>query len=348
MINYLGKEGEEKLANSLYYGGGAVGKAQRNQGERTGSLLGNQENKTPLTDEQKETRNANLGTGLGMAGAAISALDDDPEYGNADVASSALNMAAMGASAGPIGAAVGGAIGLGVGLIKKGKEKKKRQKEEEIKREKEQLAEDTQNQAVRAEGYQNGGEIDFTHAGHSQYQPPIGYGSGFTGPNESGGIYERTRFTAPEGGLKIPEGLQVKPETAFKLASRFIDPAKMPDLSIYSDNTKTPRPRIGISEGQYEDYSVRMQKSGMSVSNLDDMSLGNYNTGGMTKGAYSHKTNPLAVVDKNGNHTGMELTGGEGVFDKPAMEKIKRMVAGGQFKEAGVFVNNEMKTWKHK
>ena len=87
---------------------------------------------------------------------------------------------------------------------------------------------------------------------------------------------------------------------------------------------------------------------GINFSSIGRMSTGNYNTGGMTKGAYSHKTNPLAVVDKNGNHTGMELTGGEGVFDKPAMEKIKRMVAGGQFKEAGVFVNNEMKTWKHK
>lgn len=71
-------------------------------------------------------------------------------------------------------------------------------------------------------------------------------------------------------------------------------------------------------------------------------------TGGMTPGAYNHATNPLAVVDKQGKHTGMELTGGEGVFDKPAMDKIKKLLKGGRFDEVGSFVNNEMKTWKHK
>jgi len=70
-------------------------------------------------------------------------------------------------------------------------------------------------------------------------------------------------------------------------------------------------------------------------------------TGGMTPGEYSHQSNPLAVVDKQGNHTGMELTGGEGVFDKPAMDKIKKLLQGGRFDEVGSFVNNEMKTWKH-
>lgn len=72
-----------------------------------------------------------------------------------------------------------------------------------------------------------------------------------------------------------------------------------------------------------------------------------YAIGGMTQGAYNHTTNPLTVVDKNGNHTGMELTGGEGVFDKPAMDKIKKLLKGGKFDEVGAFVNNEMKTWKH-
>ena len=44
----------------------------------------------------------------------------------------------------------------------------------------------------------------------------------------------------------------------------------------------------------------------------------------------------------------MELTGGEGVFDKPAMDRIKSMLAGGKVNEVGAFINNEMKTWKHK
>jgi hypothetical protein len=70
--------------------------------------------------------------------------------------------------------------------------------------------------------------------------------------------------------------------------------------------------------------------------------------GGMTQGAYSHSTNPLTVVDKNGQDTGMELTGGEGVFDKPAMDRIKSMLAGGKVNEVGAFIDNEMKTWKHK
>ena len=128
MINYLGKEEEKKLANALYYGGGAVGKAIGMSGLNESSLFGSKEdrkNKEPLTDKQKETNSVNLGAGLGLASAAISALDTDPEYGNADVAGSALQFASMGAAAGPIGAAVGGAVGLGVGLLTKGKKKER-------------------------------------------------------------------------------------------------------------------------------------------------------------------------------------------------------------------------------
>lgn len=73
-----------------------------------------------------------------------------------------------------------------------------------------------------------------------------------------------------------------------------------------------------------------------------------YNKGGMTPGAYNHSTNPLTVVDKYGNNTGMELTGGEGVFDKPAMNRIKAFAKGGNFQQLGQFVSNEMQTWKHK
>tara|TARA_R110000787_G_scaffold39686_2_gene99156 strand:+ start:4650 stop:5711 length:1062 start_codon:yes stop_codon:yes gene_type:complete len=353
MINYLGKEEEKKLANALYYGGGAVGKAIGMSGLNESSLFGSKEdreNKEPLTDKQKETNSANLGAGLGLASAAISALDTDPEYGNADVAGSALQFASMGAAAGPIGAAVGGAVGLGVGLLTKDKKKREKRREESAKREKDQLSEDLKLQSERSIGYQEGGEIQMSNLGHIDYKPSIGYGAGFTGPSETEDIYFKSGTQrAPKGYFEESMArLEVKPETAIRLAQRYIDPAKMPDISMYSSSTRTPRPQINIASGQYDAYDVRMQKSGVEAGRVDDMSLGNYNTGGMTKGAYSHKTNPLAVVDKNGQHTGMELTGGEGVFDKPAMEKIKRMVAGGQFKEAGVFVNNEMKTWKHK
>ena len=81
---------------------------------------------------------------------------------------------------------------------------------------------------------------------------------------------------------------------------------------------------------------------------LSNEEKGSYQTGGMTKGAYSHSTNPLKVVDKSGKDTGMELTGGEGVFDKPFMSKLKGILASGDYQEAGRAVKTEMKTWKHK
>ena len=71
-----------------------------------------------------------------------------------------------------------------------------------------------------------------------------------------------------------------------------------------------------------------------------------YNEGGMTKGEFSHKTNPLTVVDKHGNDTGMELTGGEGVFDKEAMKKIEKYKLQNDFKKAGEVVFSEMEDWK--
>ena len=333
MINYLGKEEEKKLANALYYSGGYTKKYNEGGG---------------LSEEElKEKQNAKLGSGLGIASAAVSALDDDPEYGNADVASSALSMASMGASLGPVGAAVGGAVGLGIGLITKNKRKKERRREEQIRQEKEELSQNLQAQSLRAEGYQHGGKIQESealqpyHKVHADYSGKFGYGQGLVGPNDNPRFYEKLK----KGSLAH---LLPSAETKYKLASRFIDPAKMPDLSIYSDKTNLPKTPVTYDVNQKDEFDMRMQKSGMNYGTINKMNTGSYQTGGMTPGAYSHKTNPLAVVDKNGKHTGMELTGGEGVFDKPAMEKIKKLVAGGQFKEAGVFVNNEMKTWKHK
>ena len=353
MINYLGKEGEKKLANALYYGGGAVGKAQRNLAKRRAntSVVDEKDSAEPETTSETETTktdlSANLGSGLGLAATAVSALDNDPEYGNADVASSALQFASMGATAGPIGAAIGGAVGLGVGLLTKNKQKKEKARQEKIKQEKDLLQAGLDKQARQAEAFQHGGEVQESeslqpyHKIHADYSGKFGYGSGLVGPNDNPRFYEKMQ-------KESMEHLMPSAETTYKLATRFIDPAKMPDLSIYSDRTNLPKAPVVYDANQKDEFDTRMQKSGMNYNTINRMTTGSYQTGGMTKGAYSHKTNPLAVVDKNGNHTGMELTGGEGVFDKPAMEKIKRMVAGGRFKEAGMFVNNEMKTWKHK
>ena len=114
---------------------------------------------------------------------------------------------------------------------------------------------------------------------------------------------------------------------------------------------------LDVSKGNYAKAAVRTASTFVPSKGLRQyaMKVGKdyipnfgYETGGMTKGAYSHSTNPLTVVDKNGQDTGMELTGGEGVFDKPAMDRIKSMLAGGKVNEVGAFINNEMKTWKHK
>ena len=71
-----------------------------------------------------------------------------------------------------------------------------------------------------------------------------------------------------------------------------------------------------------------------------------YVKGGMTPGKFSHKTNPLTVVDKKGNDTGMELTGGEGVFDKGAMTKLDKYKATKNYEKAGKLVFSEMDSWK--
>lgn len=48
-----------------------------------------------------------------------------------------------------------------------------------------------------------------------------------------------------------------------------------------------------------------------------------------TPGEFSHKRNPLRVVNKEGRDTGMELTGGEFVFNKEQGGKIKQMISSG-------------------
>ena len=70
-----------------------------------------------------------------------------------------------------------------------------------------------------------------------------------------------------------------------------------------------------------------------------------YTTGGVTQGEFSHKKNPLTVVDKQGNDTGMELTGGEGVFDNKAMTMLDKYKNKKDYSKAGKLVFKEMESW---
>jgi hypothetical protein len=110
-----------------------------------------------------------------------------------------------------------------------------------------------------------------------------------------------------------------------------------------------------IGQAQEESGVGILGKHGMRVPNK-------YGVGGMTPGNYSHKTNPLTayksgntmvLVNKNLQKTDIELTGGEGVFDKPFMDNIhslKNQVNTSKNKETiyaqiGKNVINEMDSW---
>jgi hypothetical protein len=54
-----------------------------------------------------------------------------------------------------------------------------------------------------------------------------------------------------------------------------------------------------------------------------------------TPGEFSHDTNPLTVVDKNGADTGIELTGGELVFNPSQSKSIQKFIKEGD--ESGLF-----------
>ena len=73
-----------------------------------------------------------------------------------------------------------------------------------------------------------------------------------------------------------------------------------------------------------------------------------YRTGGMTRGEFSHKTNPLFVIDSNGKDTGMELTGGEGVYDKEAQQKIELALNKKDYKKVGKIIEYEINDWKRR
>ena len=98
-----------------------------------------------------------------------------------------------------------------------------------------------------------------------------------------------------------------------------------------------------------EDPSKMLSKGGAISFDVKDYYSDNYKkyiSGGVTPGKFSHKENPLTVVDKKGNDTGMELTGGEGVFDKSAMSKLDKYKATKNYEKAGKLVFSEMNSWK--
>lgn len=110
----------------------------------------------------------------------------------------------------------------------------------------------------------------------------------------------------------------------------------------------------GIGSG----YSAKFDKGGRISYDVEDYLSDNYKnfmkggmieeykTGGMTKGEFSHDNNPLTVVDKNGQDTGMELTGGEGVFDQKAMTMLDKYKQNKDYSKAGKLVFSEMDSWK--
>ena len=466
MIKNLSFEQEKKLANSLYFGGGFTKKYSK------GGRLSKDEYAIASPEAQadddalkKENTSAQLGAGLGLAGAAITALDDDPGYGNADVAGSAVQFASMGAAAGPIGALVGGAVGLGVGLLQKKKFKREEKKAKDTAEQQEGYDMYMKDQEEFA-GYEEGGKIKTgeTDKINNAVQQKRNILSNSLGQNFSvrhpeffnqlvdlpqdnintiANSYRDIKngargVTGLTSGIKyynslnleklheatVGSGIEkqdirnvVKQEVSNKIDLGFLGNAavtaalkaknfqdggtitgdekyqrglKYASLSndrslrlleqekqiekitgdsykqefldsfnnTYSDNTKTNTlPHIEPESKRLERFVGRDRSKPVTPGMLESvMGPGSekikfaqeFEVGGMTKGAYSHSSNPLTVVDKNGKDTGMELTGGEGVFDKPFMGKLEGLLLGGKYQEAGKAVQNEMKTWKHK
>tara|TARA_R110002012_G_scaffold2179_2_gene10456 strand:+ start:16982 stop:18505 length:1524 start_codon:yes stop_codon:yes gene_type:complete len=507
MINYLNIEDEKKLANDLYYGGGVTKKysgggmaAMFSAGGADPSMFqGNYQDMLnqgldPTRDDMStlrkgtswegENTGAAVSAGAGAVGELIGAFDNDPGYGNADIAAETLKYTAMGASAGPIGAGVGALVGAGIGFIKKSKYKKEKKKaEEKVERQEDLMS----YMKVKGEDYDayysNGGVINKYASGgetdtvkkvdHTKNSELIalknnikdkpgrnidiknavesGYSNLYTEKEIADAIDPMTAYITKKrenmsieqisqientGNLTEDKGLwnedkgmvwnarnlldkavtnvqtaSLRPggsggnknlvttaaSEMFALPSinRLIKPGG--DLEHIAHDPSDPAgyahaamniigatPGASLLKGPISKNLPALKNSASKLTSETQQLLTNmvgetgtvaaqsaipflhrtekvlhqghraqeiHNsmaTGGMTPGAYSHQSNPLAVVDKQGNHTGMELTGGEGVFDKPAMDKIKKLLQGGRFDEVGSFVNNEMKTWKHK
>lgn len=326
------------------------------------------------TSWENEAMGSITSMGAGAASSLIGAFDKDPGYGNADIAQETLKYTSMGAAAGPVGAAIGTAVGLGIGLVKK-KKYKKEKKKAEIKAENE--ANLNEYKSVKADdyaGYSQGGKIpidslvDLKSSTTPQNKLNNTIRDSVTGAikdfrhNEAKAHFQGMYGDDYADSLmnkygSLPPSMQkpkekIKPEVMQAAIKKLESSNYIPDISARQDQTN-----IGID---YSRIGAEAKQSFMDKWNLseeqynkvdfytNDNKVRQYNVGGMTPGAYSHSTNPLKVVDKSGNDTGMELTGGEGVFDKPFMTKLQRMLSSGEYKKAGKAVQSEMSTWKHK
>ena len=96
---------------------------------------------------------AAVGAGIAAGSAALDALDKDPGYGGMDVGKEALKYAAMGAAAGPWGAAAGAVVGAGIGLVKKNRYAKEEKKKKKEKRNAIANAQDSSNVANESESF---------------------------------------------------------------------------------------------------------------------------------------------------------------------------------------------------
>ena len=318
MIKNLNLKQEKELANNLYYGGGYT-KKYLGGGDVPPILTAEQQAAADsAAAEKKGNTNALMGAGLTVASSAVDALDDDPKYGTADIASSTLKYASMGAVAGPWGAAAGAAVGLGVGIAQKGKADK-------------QIATDKRNKE-QTDGY---------NAFMKDQEEFAGYKEGGTIKPSKEMEYELDPAYRKIKAKYDNEAIQMKKILGDDFKDDFFNQFN----STYSDNTRVSTP----DTDRLEMFRTNVEQDWENIP-LEDRKtyMNTYKTGGMTKGAYSHSANPLTVVDKSGKPKGMELTGGEGVFDKPFMGKVKNLLAGGRYQEAGKAVQNEMTTWKHK
>ena len=108
---------------------------------------------------------------------------------------------------------------------------------------------------------------------------------------------------------------------------------------------------LAEKQGKYGMKTSNMYQQGGSLNNprlLEYAPNFKFKSGGQTKGAYSHKSNPLTVIDKYGNNTGMELTGGEGVYDKIAQKSMENAIKNKNYAKAGMIVENEIQDWKRR
>jgi len=339
MIKDLTFDQEKKLANNLYYGGGYTKKYEDGgmfsaEGGEAGFLKGNYADKLKAgetagrsdmstlrkgTSFKGENTAGTIGAVAGAASGIIGEFDKTPDkYDNANIAQESLKYAAMGAAAGPIGAGVGALVGAGIGMVKKNKAEKEAK-------------------VATRKAEQNAGYESFM----KDQEEFAGYKEGGTIKPSKELDYELDPAYRKIKAKYDNEAIQMKKILGDDFKDDFFNQFN----STYSDNTRVSTP----DTDRLEMFRTNVEQDWENIP-LEDRKtyMNTYKTGGMTKGAYSHSANPLTVVDKSGKPTGMELTGGEGVFDKPFMGKVKNLLAGGKYQEAGKAVQNEMNTWKHK